>query len=47
MAKISALSTTPLGTHAIAAVTWSVGITLASYVWALRLYDRRRAADRK
>ncbi len=36
---------TPIGTHAIAAVTWSVGIALASYVWALRLYSRRRAAD--
>jgi ABC-2 type transport system permease protein len=36
---------TPIGTHAKAAVTWSVGIALASYVWALRLYSRRRAAD--
>jgi len=34
----------PVGAHAIAAVSWSVGIALASYVWSVRLYDRRRAA---
>jgi len=35
----------PVGTHAIAAIAWSVGITLASYLWALSLYNQRRAAD--
>ena len=34
----------PIGTHAIAAIPWSVGIALASYLWAIRLYNRRRAA---
>lgn len=36
-----------VGTHAIVAVAWSAGIALASYLWAVRLYDRRRAADPK
>jgi ABC-2 type transport system permease protein len=35
----------PVGTHAIAAIAWSVGITLVSYLWALNLYNQRRAAD--
>jgi ABC-2 type transport system permease protein len=35
----------PVGAPAIAAIAWSVGITLASYLWALSLYNRRRAAD--
>ena len=30
--------------HAIAAIAWSAGIALASYLWAVRLYNRRRAA---
>jgi len=34
----------PIGTQAIAANAWSVGIALASYLWAVRLYNRRRAA---
>ena len=37
----------PVGTHAIAAVAWSAGIALACYLWSIRLYDRRRAADPK
>jgi ABC-2 type transport system permease protein len=37
----------PVGTHAMAAVAWSVGIALACYLWSIRLYDRRRAADPK
>ena len=37
----------PVGTHAIAAIVWSAGIALASYLWALSLYNRRRAADPK
>jgi ABC-2 type transport system permease protein len=36
-----------VGDHAIAAVAWSVGIAAAAYLWALRLYNRRRAADPK
>jgi len=39
------LTHAPVGNHAIIAVVWSVGIALASYLWAIRLYNRRRAAD--
>lgn len=38
------LTDNPIGTHAIVAIAWSAGIALASYLWALRLYNRRRAA---
>jgi ABC-2 type transport system permease protein len=41
------LTGAPIGTHAVAAVAWSVGIIVVSYLWALRLYNRRRAADPK
>jgi ABC-2 type transport system permease protein len=34
---------TPIGGNGIAAVAWSVGIAFVSYVWARRLYNRRRA----
>jgi ABC-2 type transport system permease protein len=34
----------PVAGHAIAAIAWSAGIALASYLWAVRLYNRRRAA---
>ena len=34
-----------VGSHAIVAVAWSLGIAAASYFWATRLYNRRRAAD--
>jgi len=34
----------PIATHATLAIAWSVGIALASYLWALRLYNGRRAA---
>jgi ABC-2 type transport system permease protein len=34
-----------VGDHAIAAVAWSIGIASASYLWAIHLYNRRRAAD--
>jgi hypothetical protein len=27
----------------IAAIAWSVGIAVLSYLWAIRLYNRRRA----
>lgn len=35
----------PVGTHAIAAIVWSVGIALVCYLWSTRLYNRRRAAN--
>src|SRR5664279_4773878 len=38
------LTDNPIGTHAIVAVAWSAGIAIASYLWAVRLYNRRRAA---
>jgi ABC-2 type transport system permease protein len=41
------LSGTPVGTHAVAAVAWSIGIAVVCYLWSVRLYDRRRAADPK
>jgi ABC-2 type transport system permease protein len=41
------LTGTYTGSHAIAAVAWSLGIAAASYLWAVRLYNRRRAADPK
>jgi ABC-2 type transport system permease protein len=34
---------TPIGGHAIAALAWSVGIALAAYLWARRLYNHRPA----
>jgi ABC-2 type transport system permease protein len=39
------LDGTGAGTHAIAAVVWSLGIALAGYRWARHLYSRRRARD--
>jgi ABC-2 type transport system permease protein len=36
------LTGTHLGTHAIAAVAWSIGIALASYLWAVHLYTHRQ-----
>src|SRR5690348_14878324 len=38
------LSGGPIGAHAIAAIPWCIGIALASYLWAIRLYNRRQAA---
>ena len=38
------LSGGPVAAHAIPAVAWSAGIALVSYLWAVRLYNRRRAA---
>jgi len=38
------LSGGPIAAHAIPAIVWSVAIALASYLWAVRLYNRRRAA---
>jgi ABC-2 type transport system permease protein len=39
------LTGTPIGTDAIAAMAWSVGVALACYLWSVRLYNRRRAAE--
>jgi ABC-2 type transport system permease protein len=36
------LTGTSIGTHAVAATGWSIGIALVSYIWALRLYQRRQ-----
>jgi ABC-2 type transport system permease protein len=41
------LTNTPIGDHAFAAIAWSVGIALAAYLWAIRLYNQRRAAEPK
>ena len=41
------LTGTSTGGHVIAALAWSVGIALVCYLWAVRLYDRRRATDPK
>ncbi|MDB5074594.1 MAG: Transport permease protein [Chloroflexi bacterium] len=38
----SLLTGTPIGTNAIAAIAWSIGIAATSYLWAMRLYKRRR-----
>ena len=37
------LTGTPIGNNGIAAVAWSAGIAIISYVWAMRLYGHRRA----
>ncbi|HST64655.1 MAG TPA: ABC transporter permease [Mycobacteriales bacterium] len=39
------LSGGAVGGAAVAAVLWSVAIAVGSYLWALHLYDQRRAAD--
>jgi len=39
------LSGAAVGTHAFAAVGWSVGIALVAHAWAVGLYDRRRATQ--
>jgi len=39
------LTHTPIGTHAIQAIAWSLGIALASYLWSTRLYESRRATS--
>jgi ABC-2 type transport system permease protein len=41
------LSGTALGDHAIVAIAWSVGIAVVAYLWAVRLYNNRRAAEPK
>ena len=34
---------TPIGSNAVIAIGWSVGIALASYLWARHLYAHRRS----
>ena len=41
------LTNAPVGDHALVAVAWSVGIAVAAYLWAIGLYNRRRAAEPK
>ena len=41
------LSGASVGGQAIAAIAWSIGIAVVSYLWAIRLYNRRRAAEPK
>lgn len=36
------LTGTSIGTNAIAATAWSIGLALLSYLWALRLYTHRQ-----
>lgn len=35
------LTGTSIGGHAVAAIAWSIGITIASYLWAVHLYTHR------
>jgi ABC-2 type transport system permease protein len=37
------LTGSPVGTHAVAALAWSLGIALVTYLWSLHLYDHRQA----
>jgi ABC-2 type transport system permease protein len=39
------LTGAPMGSHAIAAIAWSIGIAVVGYLWAVSLYNRRRAAE--
>ncbi|HEY4928788.1 MAG TPA: ABC transporter permease [Acidimicrobiales bacterium] len=39
------LSNAAIGDHAIVAIAWSIAIGLGGYLWAIRLYNRRRAAE--
>jgi ABC-2 type transport system permease protein len=41
------LSGGAIGDHAIVAIAWSIGIAVVAYLWAVRLYDNRRAAEPK
>jgi ABC-2 type transport system permease protein len=36
------LTGTAIGTNAIAAIAWSIGITLTAYIWAVHLYTHRQ-----
>jgi ABC-2 type transport system permease protein len=39
------LTGAPVGHHAITAIAWSIAIAVLAYLWAIRLYNRRRAAE--
>ncbi|MGO9343607.1 MAG: ABC transporter permease [Acidimicrobiales bacterium] len=39
------LSNAAIGDHAVAAIARSVGIAALAYLWAVRLYNTRRAAE--
>ncbi len=41
------LTGTAIGDHGIAAIAWSIGLAVVSYLWAIRRYNRRRAAEPK
>jgi ABC-2 type transport system permease protein len=41
------LSGGAIGDHAIAAIAWSVGLTVVAYLWAISLYNRRGATEPK
>jgi ABC-2 type transport system permease protein len=34
-----------IGDYALVAIAWSIGIAVLSYVWAIRLYNHRRATE--
>jgi ABC-2 type transport system permease protein len=36
------LTGTHVGTNAIGSIAWSVAIAVLSYLWAMRLYQRRQ-----
>ncbi len=36
------LTGTPIGSNAVAAIAWSIGLALVSYFWAIHLYKHRR-----
>jgi ABC-2 type transport system permease protein len=39
------LTNAAVGDHAIAAIAWSIGIAVVAYLWAIHLYNTRRAAE--
>jgi ABC-2 type transport system permease protein len=41
------LSGGAIGHHAMAAIAWSIGIAVVAYLWAIHLYNGRRAAEPK
>jgi len=41
------LTGTAVGDHAMAAIAWSIGIAVVAYLWAISLYNRRRAAEQR
>jgi len=41
------LTNAAIGDHAIVAIAWSIGLAVAAYIWAIHLYNCRRAAEPK